>query len=223
MKAYTNLYDDVLPELPGIEVTLALHHIKRACQDFCSRSAFSRVTLPAINVTTSLATYSLAHPDPTNFEITKILVVEYEGRRMTPKTIEWMNDTPNDWNRNTGDATLYSWRTQTGNPRFYIQQAIASLTLVAVPNHDTLSGLLVTISDQPSYTGVGINDDTWSAFAEDIGAGAKSRLMKMPNKPWSNAQAGHDYWVQFENAIGAAATMASKGYGRATLRTKAWG
>lgn len=223
MKAYALFLDDVLPELPGLTPELALHHIKRACNDFYSRSLCTRVQLPAIDVVTGTAAITLAHPSPLDFEIGKVLTIEYEGRALVPKTVEWMNGNTNDWDRNTGDQTTYSWRTQQGRPRFYVQASYNQLVLVAVPDHDTIGGLIVTVADQPVYSGAGIGDSIYGRFVDEISAGAKARLMSMPAKPWTNGTAAAAYKEQFEAGIGAAHAMASKGYNRATLRTRAWG
>lgn len=223
MKAYALLLDDVMPELPGITPELATHHIKRAANDFYSRSTLSRLTLTPLDVVTNTSTYALVHPDVANFSISKVLQVEYEGRLLIPQTLEFLNGNPNEWDRNTCDATQYSWRTQTGRPRFFLQPSVDTLTLVPVPDHDTLATLTVTIADQPIYSGTGIGDVVFDNYAEDIGAGAKARLMAMPAKPWSNPSSAMMYRNQFESGVAAAHVIATRGFGRATLRTRAWG
>jgi hypothetical protein len=222
-KAYTLLLDDVMPEVRGCDVATALHIIKRTCRDFMDKAVCSRTLLPAMNTLNGVGTYAVVHNDAANFEVGQILLAEYNGKKIFPRTAEWLDDTQGVWERNTGSSPFYSWRTQTGFVRFYTQQSQASITLVAVPDCDTIGGLLLTVADSPIYTGGGIPDDVFNDWNEDIAAGALARLKRMSGKPWSDPAGAQDRQRQYQAAIGSANASASRAYGRAPLRSKAWG
>jgi hypothetical protein len=216
--AYTALYDDVLPELPGCEPTLALHHIKRACNDFYERSLYARETLAGINVVAQTATYAVAPTDATNFQVGKILRAQLFGFVGDTNPVTLDPKTPAEL-----DLILPQWATASGSPRYYTQTAIDSMTLALVPATSTTGGLVVTIAKLPQYAGTGIDSAIYDKFGEEIAKGAKARLMRMKKKPWSDPEQAQVYQEMFDKEISAAAVIAARAYGRGRLRTRAWG
>ena len=209
MTPYTQLYDDVMPELPGAAQALVLHHVKRACNDFYERSLFVRQDLTPINVLANTATYALAVTDPTNYDISKVMAVLLDGKPLLPKTIEAL------------DADSSNWRTQTGVSANYTQTALNSLTIAYVPVASITAGLKVTVAVVPQYGGAGIDDAVYNKWAEVIAAGVKYRLMQMRKKPWSDAQEADRLRRYFDSEVSGAAAVAARGHGRAPLRCRA--
>lgn len=219
MTPYTTLYDDVLPELPGAESALALHHIKRACNDFYERSLYSRETLAGQTITVNVATYSVVASDPSNFDCGKILEVSFwdsSGSMTKPKSL-----TPRTREQLTYE--MPDWATRTGTPSAYTQPAIDRVTLAYTPDATYTGGLIVTIAKLPLYAGAGVDDAVFEKFNEVLAYGAKARMMRMPKKPWSNPKLAAEYRTMFDQEVGKAAAIAAKGYGRAPLRTRAYG
>jgi hypothetical protein len=216
MKAFTTFYDEVVPEIPGADLTLVLHHIKRVCIDFCQRSLFARDSLAAIDVVASTASYAIAPTDAVNFAINKVLEVRLNSgvgtraNRLSPRTPSQL------------DNELPDWDTATGQPMFFTQRDAGILTLAKVPSTSITGGLLVTISKIPLYAGAGVDDAT-ASWAESIGAGAKARLMRMPKKPWSNPALAERYERYYDQELAAATVIAEKAYGAAPLRTRSYG
>jgi hypothetical protein len=217
VKAYTTLFDDCMPELPGADAAMVLHAIKRVCNDFYERSLYSREILTPMNIVANQATYAAVSGDPTNFECGKIISVKMNtGSSAGPVKLE-----PRSTNQL--DDELPNWSVQTGTPKYYTQTAIDNVVLAYVPDTSYTAGLLITISKLPLYAGGGIDDFVFEKFAEGLGAGVKSRMMRMPKKPWSNPNLAEEYGRYFDDEVSAAQAIASRSYGAGRLRTRAWG
>ena len=218
MKAYTTLYDDVVPELPGAELGMVLHQIKRTCNDFYERTLYSREVLPGINVVANTATYTVAPSDAANFEVGKILEVRLVSAASSNATpYKMLARTPEQL-----DIDMPDWDASTGAPKFYAQRAIDQVTLAYIPASASLAGLIVTIAKLPLYAGVGIDDAIYEKFSEALGYGVKGRMMRMPKKPWSNPTLATNYLAMFDNEVAGASAIAAKGFGRAPLRSRSY-
>lgn len=218
MKAYTTIYDDVVPELPGAETALVLHHIKRTCYDFYDRTLYARETLAGINVVSGTATYAVAPTDAANFKVGKVL-----GVRLGNASPATMMPTLYPRTKEQLDTEVPDWNITQGTPKYYMQTAVDSVTLAYIPDTSITGGLVVTISKLPIYAGGGIDDAIHERFVETIGWGVKARMMRMRKKPWSDPVAASDYDRMYTAEVAAAAAIAARGFGRAPLRTRAYG
>ena len=217
MTPYTALYDDVMPELPGADLAVVLHQIKRTCNDFYERSLYARETLVPIDVVQGTATYTPIVSDPADFEIGKILGVRFNnGSAAGP--VKLQSRTKHQLN-----IEVPNWDTRQGNPVYYTQGDIASVTLVYVPDAGYVGGLIITIAKLPIYLGVGIDTNIFEKFSEAIGAGIKQRMMRMAKKPWSNPPMALEYGKFFESEVSAAAVIAGRSFGSAPLRSRSYG
>jgi hypothetical protein len=214
MKAYTLLYDDVMPELPGCDLPLALHHIKRTCNDFYDSTMCSRETLALMDVTVNVPTYAIVPSDSANFDVDRVL----EVRLLNGSRYKKLDPTK----RSTLDIFCEDWDTQTGTPTQYLQDAVNSVTLVKIPDTTITGGLKVTIAKVPLYAGAGIDDDIFAAYAETLAKGVKARLMRMAKKPWTNQVQGATYAKEYGIELSAAAVLAAKGFGRAPFRSRVY-
>jgi hypothetical protein len=219
MKTYASFFDDVLPELPGCTTEMALHHIKRTCNDFYERSLFGREECTPQDVVAGTSAHTALALDVANFEVSRILEVRLKDsssadakpRKLDPRSKAWL------------DQVMPDWDTQQGTPKFYTQNSMDTVVLAYIPVNSLTAGLQISIAKVPLYTGTGVDDGVFSKFSESIAYGIKSRLMRMPKKPWSNDKLAADYARLFEGEVAAAAAIATNSFGRGVMRTKAWG
>lgn len=121
---------------------------------------------------------------------------------------------PGDLNR------LYpQWRTRTGKLERHQLFDDGTIQVVRIP--DAAGVLSVQLALSLSAAASTIPDWIFNRYSEEIGAGAKVRLMRMPQKPWTNPQLAKYYQDIFDEACDNAKMRAAKGNSRAPLRVVA--
>jgi hypothetical protein len=198
---FEDLYDEVMPELPGAPLPLVLNAIRNSVIAFCNGSDVWRAWLDPVNVIANQPTYDIEVPPGT--DLVTLLSVKHDGDLLTP--------------RNEDDLDVWNprWRTEPERPRYYMQQDQDTVTLAAVPKCGFTGGLLLSVSLQPERTAKSFPGWIYSQYWEGITAGAKARLMKMPGKPYSNPQAGAMYAMTFDTETSGAKADASRSLTRA--------
>lgn len=201
---YSDLLDDVLPSLgadPSDPVTE--YAIKRAVIDFCAGSWVWKIFPDNITTTANEAAYDLE--PPAGADIATIVSIELDGVPLTNKSPEWLNQ------------NLPGWRTTQATPKHYTQVDTEQVILAPLPPSST-SVLTLTLALQPSQASTGFPSWIASQFMYAIADGALSRLMLMPNKPWTDLPNGQDRRSQFNAAIANARAGAAGALGRAPVR-----
>lgn len=91
-----------------------------------------------------------------------------------------------------------------------MQQDQDTVTLACVPPCNITGGLLLSVSLQPDRTSKSFPGWIYGQYWDGITAGAKSRMMLMPEKPWSNPKQAMLYAQMFESETAGARADASK-------------
>lgn len=203
---YSDLLDDVLPSLaadPSDPVTE--HAIKRAVIEFCASSWIWKHLPDAIDVASGEAVYDL-EPLPAT-DIAAVMSASLDNYPLTPKATDWL------------DANVPGWRTTTATPRHVTQVDTEQVILAPVPAATVAGGLVLTLAMQPSQNSTGFPKWIANQYIYALADGAISRLMLMPNKPWTDLANGQDRRAKFDAAMANARANAVFGLGRASLRT----
>lgn len=205
---YTELFNEVLPELPGVGEALATNAIRNAIIEFCQGSWCWRYFMDPMPVLARINTYEL--DPPTGAEVVHALVVKVNG-----KPLEATNE---------DDLTAQHprWQTETGTPKYYLTDEPGQIILAPVPDTKIVGGLVVTVALQPTRTSTTFPTWIWSRYFDALAAGAKARLMAMPGKPWTNPQLFQIYRGQFEAGMAGAKFEAMKSLSRGPLRTTSY-
>ncbi|RQS39775.1 hypothetical protein [Burkholderia sp. Bp8990] len=193
---YTDLFNEVLPEVPGVPQPLALNAIRNTVIAFCAGTDIWRQWLDPIDVECGVNTYDI--PLDAGTDLVTLLSVKCDGDKLTPRN----EDQLDDWNPR--------WRTELNLPRHYMMQNQESVVLACVPDRSSPGGLLLSVSLQPERTSTSFPGWIYSQYWEGITAGAKARLMVMPGKPWSNLQQAGIYQAAFDAEIGTARADAAR-------------
>lgn len=205
---YTELFNEVLPELPGVGADLAANAIRNTIIEFCQLSWCWRAFLDPVTVLAKINTYEL--DAPTGAEIVQALVVKLAGEELTPAAEDDL-------------AQRYPrWQTELGAPKFYLTDEPGQILLAPVPDSKVQNGLLVTVALQPTRVSTGFPTWIWSRYFDALAAGAKARLMAMPSKPWTSPQLYSLYRANFETGAAAAKMESMKSLSRAVLRTTSY-
>lgn len=207
--AYETFLDDVLPELPGCSVELALHHIRRTINDFGAQTRYLTTWLPTIDVLANIADYSIV-PTDSDKQLIRPEEVRYLGDEIDPADVDELN------------AKIPRWRTDTGVPYAYLRENETDIHLVYIPSADAAAALQVKVSYTPDFAASGFDSVFYNKYADGIAAGVKARLMKMVNKPWSAPQLVDGYTADFKKEIMEARQAADKANSRARRRTRTY-
>lgn len=203
---YSDLMDDVLPTLaadPSDPVTE--HAIKRSVIEFCAGSWIWKYLPDAIDVTAGEAVYDL-EPLPAT-DIAAVMSVALDGYPLDAKATDWL------------DANVPGWRTTRATPRYFTQVDTEQVILAQVPAATLVGGLVLTMAMQPSQNSTGFPAWIANQHLYALADGAISRLMLMPNKPWTDLANGQDRRAKFDAAISNARANAVGGLSRAPTRT----
>jgi len=208
--ANTNLtawYDDVLPSVPGCPQTMALDAIRKAAIEFCERSWAWIYNPAAANVVADQIAYAFV--PPSNAVVSKVLYVFHDGVPIYPRSTDQL------------DAMYQEWRATSGTPQYYTQEDERNLLLVPVPAAALTGGLKMRLSLKPKFDATDIESRMYEEYREAIVAGALSRLMMIPKKPYTDLATASVNKAIFDDMIATVRHKVQKGYARAPLRNAA--
>lgn len=186
-----------VPECPDILINDA---ILRAGIEFCKRT---KIVKEEITITTvaNQAKYELAVTD--GMEPEEILEVKRP-------------DADNLVPANFHDFKQWHLDRDTGQPNWYYLDDI-ELVLGMIPDGE--EDLVVSVKLRPTDTATALPDELARRYKEKIAHGAKSILMMMAKKPWTDLQMAAFNEAKFQEAIDKAITRYSKGGAGKRLRT----
>ncbi len=193
---YTDLLNEVMPELSGANIDLVTNEIRNSVIAFCNGSDIWRAWLDPIDVVGAVATYDVTTDAGT--DLVTLLSVKYDGRTLTPRN----EDQLDEWHPR--------WRTELRHSDHYMQQDQDTFTLACVPPDSLPGGLLLSVSLQPERTSQSFPGWIYSQYWDGVTAGAKARMMRMPGKPWSNPQMAAFYQTTFDSETAGARADAAR-------------
>lgn len=198
--------DEIMPDLPGCDLPIALHAIRNSAIEFCERTGVIKTELDTQRLNANERIVDIDSPGSL-IQVLKVMSAKVNGKSITPMT----EDDLDKWDAN--------WRIKTGTVYHYTQHNPTQLILAFTPSEISLLDL--TVITAPSTTANAVDDLLFNRFKESIGYGAKYKLKAMRNKPWSDPEGSIYYKNQFGFDIGAAQVMAAKGFNRSALRVAA--
>lgn len=107
-----------------------------------------------------------------------------------------------------------------GAPQFYYMNGSNKLVLGAIP--DSVETLDVWLRVRPIEDATVLPDELFDRYRDDIASGAKSRLMLMKDKPWTDIPQAGIYKTLFDEAIAKSNTRDAKGAAGKRLRIKSY-
>lgn len=210
MKLWSAWLPDVLPHVMGCPNIVAESEIRRAAQDF-----FQRTRAYQVYVTTPVvAGQAFVEPVPADSGLNMIRVenASYDGERLMP-----INKATLDT-----DQYLNDWATRTGTPRNRLQLTPGVIRLYPIPEVDAKTGVLSRLSVSPSNESLGVADEMYYQYLDEIKCGALSRLMIFPGSSWRNPELAMLYDGKFNSAIDSVHYLAARAFsnGRIAARPK---
>lgn len=193
-------YDHTMPELNGVELPLLDMQLRNACIEFCNETAAYVLPLALVDVLATVSEYSLASPD----DQAEVFMVR----------AAWLNDHQLDYAPVRVLETGYvAWETMTGDPpTAYTQTQYNQVRLFPIPTAEYAAALRMTGVLRPTLAATGLADRIAVQYFRAIAAGAKTLLMSMGGKPWTNPEGAVRYRAEFEAAKTKATIDANRSY-----------
>jgi len=193
---YTDLFNEVLPEVPGCSNPLAESAIKNAVIAFCRDSWVWGYTPDAQNVELGVAEYPLEAP--AGADVAEVQVLSIEGVPLDPLTAD--------------DIAAE-------RAGFTVNDDHTSVTIYPTPTENITGGLTFYLTLAPRRASTSFPAWLFSKFSDGLTAGAKARLMRIPSKPWTDMKLGAHYLNEFRIEVAAAKEESLRKFGRAVIRT----
>lgn len=144
-------------------------------REFCREAEFWREDLTAEDTVADQHTYALTLP--ADSEIVDFEDVYYSTKRsLKPKTGAQLN------------RINEQWRTQTGEPYYYMRVDNASVRLVYIPTEAETGAIQARAILQPAFTATTIDDKILNDYDEAIINGTLYRILRAPGKVWTDLQ-----------------------------------
>jgi len=187
MASFDSLVKEVLPYVAGCPDTLVENHIRSATIEFAERSKAYIFDLDPI--TTVSGVYEYDFDAPTGTEVHQILWITFDGNDMDPIS-------PRSLELNYPD-----WRDRTGRPNVYLQKTPSTFWLVPVPGSTLSNGVLASVALKPTRTTSNIDTTFSNTYRDGIIYGALYRLLRIPQREWSDTRAANEYFALFNEEV----------------------
>lgn len=201
--------DDLLSDLPGCTPAYLHHQLVLAAIDFFDRSwawIFQQTSIPVV-----AGTPSYAWTPPANTGVTHALHAWLGNSVLTPKT------------RNELTALYGAYLKKTGASAYFIRDVPSKITLIPNPTSDAANpdGITGTLALVPLLSAPSMDAELADYYFDEIGMGAKARLLVQPRKPWTDVARGAAMREEFEQAAARAKVNVIKSYSSARTRVRA--
>jgi len=206
-KTWDKFYDDLLTDVPGCPQPLAKNAVKQAAIEFCERSFVYQVDHAPIDAVADQGEYTFA--PGANLKVVRPERVWYDKKTLTAKTPQEI------------DLLYAYWPDESGTPLYFVQERLEKLILVPKPSAALVGAIIAKVSVKPARAATDIDDALWEKYLEIITSGAKARLFAMKKKPWTDTTLSGYHSDIYDNGIAKAKVAATRGHGRARMRTTA--
>lgn len=187
MASFESFMKDVLPYVPGCPDTVVENALRASSIELCEKAAVYTRELDPISTVAGIHEYEFGQPVGT--KVDKILWAIHDGEDLeaiSPRGLESQNP---------------KWRDNTSTPKHFIQQTPDIFWLVPVPDTTKSNAVILNVSLKPSRTSNNISTQIADDYRDGIIFGALYRLLRMPARDWSDANAARDYAGLFAGTV----------------------
>ena len=188
--SYETLLPEILPMVPGCPASLIQNNIRAAVVELCERASVYQQELDPLTTVANIYEYDLEAPSGTSVQ--KILWVTHAGVDLEPITSSLL------------EQRIPKWRTEAGVPEYFLQQTSSLFSLAPVPAATAVSSTVIRAVLKPSHSSTACDNDVMNDYRDTIVNGALFRLLRIPNKDWSDIQGASVYGQLFNQGVEAA-------------------
>lgn len=185
MIKFTDMLDDVMTDVPGCSEALAVHALRNAAIELHTKSWLYTQDCDAQQTVIGQAEYDL--DQFAGYRVIGVSDAKFNDATLAPTAVGVLN------------MNTTRWEDDTGTPTHYFTTDFATLRLYKIP--DVVGTLYAKVVLTPSKTATGVENFIYDLYSEQLAAGAKARLMLIPDKPYTNPDVSREYRAQFAEAI----------------------
>jgi len=185
---YETLLPDIIPMVPGCSDTLIENAIRSAIIELCEKSEVYQQDLDPISTSADIFEYDL--DAPSNTTVHKIVWVTLKGLDLEPISPQLL------------EQRIPKWRTTaTDTPQFYVKQSSSTMWLVPKPSTGEADAVRVRVVLKPTHTSRSCDNEVINDYRDTIINGAIFRLLRLPNKDWTDYSAASVYGSLFQEGV----------------------
>ena len=189
MASFESFMKDVLPYVPGCPDTVVENALRSSTIELCEKAAVYTKELDPI--TTVAGIYEYEFGQPTGTKVDKIIWGIYDGKDLEAITPRMLESRKPKWRESNNTST----------PEYFLQQSPDLFWLIPVPDTTKASGIIMNVSLKPSRSSNNILTQVADDYRDGIIFGALWRLLRMPQRDWSDPQAAMDYAGLFGQTV----------------------
>lgn len=179
----------ILAEVPGCPLPTVKMALLQATAELCREAHTWNEIQDPITLVDGQHTYPV--DAPTGAQVATIKDIWADNRKLTPVAISAVHN------------LIPNWQTAQGNqPDYYSgSNDWSEIRLYPIPVNTMGARITMRVAYQPKFNAATIPDFMVNNYLEAITAGAKSRLMMMPGRGWTNLELGGYNKQVFDAAI----------------------
>lgn len=185
----TDLLPYILPEVSGAPSSLVEQSIMRAANDFCWETGVWNEIQDPVPVIDGVSEYDLEAPS--GAQIVTVKSIWMVNRELVPVTMERLQEVIPNWQEAQGSDPAY----------YNCAQDYSTVRIYPIPMGANSAKMTIRAIYTPNQFGTTLPKFLVDTYLDEILAGAKSRLMVMPGKSWSNLQLASVNAVAFAEGI----------------------
>lgn len=175
-----------VPSCPGAMIDRAVRH---AASEFCEYTLTWREEADRQRVRAKVGTYDITIPSCAL--LVTVIYAEHDEVRLIPTSERTLDDTSDGWRLTTNAAS---------NATYYYLPDKETIRISLPPSASASRALVLACAFKPTQDGEELPDALYNHHLEAIGFGALSRLMAIPNQPWSDPGSVKYYLDRFDAA-----------------------
>jgi hypothetical protein len=211
MAAYDDFLSYVLPDVPGCAEIVAVQAIRNTVIDFCEKSCVVQVDLDPVTTIPGVADYDLE--PPSNRLVTKVMKLFYKNKELHPFGADYV-PSATFYNPSAIDADANS------TPKTWSQKDTTTFTLYPAPKDREVGAVTIRAAIKPARKSTECDDILFEDYVEYIAAGAKARLMIVPNKAYTNPNLVATQNQFYLQGVNVARQRVTRGHTRSNLSVR---
>lgn len=201
--AFSTFVPEVLSQVPFVPHPLAVTAVRFAATEFCRDAGVWVENLTPIDSVVDQDEYTLTSNDATNGLVRTIMAIRYNNVPLRQLHIDsLLHKYPDHPNTDASD-TPHTWAMVDRD----------TITLFPVPGTLIVGAIKARVTVIPKKTATGLDANVAEDYEEQIIRGALERVLRMPDKAWTDLKTADFYGKRFRSDIALARIRMSKNFG----------